>query len=332
MDSITQIILGTAVGEVVCSKYFPKRRAALWGGLAGLIPDLDIVISPFVSEVGQLIYHRTFTHSLLFVFLAPLVFAYLLKGEIKFKYWYRLFFWGFFTHVVLDCLTSFGTAVFWPISDYRVAVGSVFIADLFYTIPFLLILILALKDRRKTKRRRRLAILSLVVSTFYLTFGLYTNFDARTQFENALLASETEYKRLYVSPTPLNIFLWRGLIETENGYATSLYSFFDQSLPEFGSEFKHNKNILPDHLKSDEFQDLVAFSDGYYSITDNENGSYLYYDVRYGLEEFGFPSFMAFNILEDGTITSGFAEGEDPRRKINVSKTISQIWERIKGK
>ena len=41
MDSITQIVLGAAVGEVVAGKKM-GGKAALWGAIAGTIPDLDV--------------------------------------------------------------------------------------------------------------------------------------------------------------------------------------------------------------------------------------------------------------------------------------------------
>ena len=43
MDTLTQIALGAAVGEVVGGSRV-KNRAMLWGGLAGLIPDLDVLL------------------------------------------------------------------------------------------------------------------------------------------------------------------------------------------------------------------------------------------------------------------------------------------------
>lgn len=41
MDSLTQLTLGAAVGEAVLGRQV-GRRAALWGGLLGTLPDLDV--------------------------------------------------------------------------------------------------------------------------------------------------------------------------------------------------------------------------------------------------------------------------------------------------
>ena len=50
MDTVTQIGLGAAVGEAVLGKQI-GRRALLWGGICGLLPDLDVLI-PLGDAVG----------------------------------------------------------------------------------------------------------------------------------------------------------------------------------------------------------------------------------------------------------------------------------------
>jgi len=42
MDSLTQIVLGAAVGEAVLGKKV-GNKAMLYGAIAGTIPDLDVV-------------------------------------------------------------------------------------------------------------------------------------------------------------------------------------------------------------------------------------------------------------------------------------------------
>jgi inner membrane protein len=43
MDTVTQIGLGAAVGEAVLGRQV-GRRALLWGGICGLLPDLDVLV------------------------------------------------------------------------------------------------------------------------------------------------------------------------------------------------------------------------------------------------------------------------------------------------
>jgi membrane-bound metal-dependent hydrolase YbcI (DUF457 family) len=69
MDSLTQIVLGAAVGEAVLGRKV-GNRAMLWGGIAGTLPDLDVMANAVSDPMSALAYHRAFTHSLPFAFLA----------------------------------------------------------------------------------------------------------------------------------------------------------------------------------------------------------------------------------------------------------------------
>lgn len=82
MDSVTQIVLGAAVGEVVLGKK-AGNRAMLWGAVAGTIPDLDVLANFVTDEMGALAFHRGLTHSLFFAVLAPFAFAALVNPIYK---------------------------------------------------------------------------------------------------------------------------------------------------------------------------------------------------------------------------------------------------------
>ena len=71
MDSISQIALGAAVGEVVLGKKV-GNRAMLWGAIAGTIPDLDILANLVTDEISALAFHRAITHSIPFAIVTPL--------------------------------------------------------------------------------------------------------------------------------------------------------------------------------------------------------------------------------------------------------------------
>jgi len=73
MDSVTQIVLGAAVGEAILGRKV-GNRAMLWGGICGTLPDLDVLANAISDPMSALAYHRAFTHSLPFALLAaPLV-------------------------------------------------------------------------------------------------------------------------------------------------------------------------------------------------------------------------------------------------------------------
>ncbi len=66
MDSLTHIVLGACIGEAFIGKNIGKK-AMVWGALAQSLPDIDILASLWMSPAANLLAHRGFTHSFLFV-------------------------------------------------------------------------------------------------------------------------------------------------------------------------------------------------------------------------------------------------------------------------
>ena len=50
MDSLSQITLGAAVGELLLGKKI-GNRAMLWGAIAGTVPDLDVFANLFLNDL-----------------------------------------------------------------------------------------------------------------------------------------------------------------------------------------------------------------------------------------------------------------------------------------
>lgn len=76
MDSLTQVVLGAAVGEATLGKKI-GNRAIVWGGIAGTIPDLDVLGNTFMTPIEALAFHRGITHALIFFIIAGPIFAWL---------------------------------------------------------------------------------------------------------------------------------------------------------------------------------------------------------------------------------------------------------------
>ena len=81
MDSLTQILLGAAVGEAVLGKKL-GNKAMLWGAIAGTIPDLDVYIKLFTDPITATELHRGISHSLFFsIIMAPLLAWFVSKSQ-----------------------------------------------------------------------------------------------------------------------------------------------------------------------------------------------------------------------------------------------------------
>ncbi|MBW1800134.1 MAG: metal-dependent hydrolase [Deltaproteobacteria bacterium] len=119
MDTVTQIALGAAVGEAVMGRQVGKR-ALLWGGICGLLPDLDLLI-PISDAVKAFTYHRGPSHSLFVLTALTPLFVWLIlrlhPRTIGYRIrWFALVYLAFVTHVLLDCFTVYGTQIFWPLT------------------------------------------------------------------------------------------------------------------------------------------------------------------------------------------------------------------------
>ena len=64
MDSLSQIVLGAAVGEAALGKRL-GNRAMVWGAVAGTLPDMDVLGQYFLNELDNLAFHRGISHSIL---------------------------------------------------------------------------------------------------------------------------------------------------------------------------------------------------------------------------------------------------------------------------
>ena len=76
MDSLTQIALGASIGVAVMGRRTAAWKAALWGGVAGLLPDLDALID-HGDPVLNMVLHRAETHALFWLALASWPLAWL---------------------------------------------------------------------------------------------------------------------------------------------------------------------------------------------------------------------------------------------------------------
>ena len=124
MDPLSQGTVGAAFAQSAANKN-NIFKIGLIGFLAGLAPDLDVLIQSSTDPILFLEYHRQFTHSLLFIPFGSLIVALVLfslfKRSMSIKTVYFASILGYSTHGLLDACTSYGTQLFWPFSNERVS-------------------------------------------------------------------------------------------------------------------------------------------------------------------------------------------------------------------
>ena len=311
MDSLTQFVLGAAVGEATLGRKL-GNTAILLGGIFGTIPDLDVMLNPFVSDLQGLQVHRGISHSIFFAVLFGLLSAWLLKNvffkrksDLDLKHWWLFTFLALFTHGLLDSFTSYGTQLFAPFSNYRVAFNNIFVADLFYTLPFLICLIIAMFYHRRSERRRFFNYFGIGLSSLYMLFTIGVKLYTNQVFKQSLNANSIQYDRFTSSPTPLNAFLWSTVAETKDAFYIGHYSIFDSD-----NEIEYTKLDKNDELRKKfdtvpGFDILTWFSKDYFVLT-KADGHTAYVDLRFGPMDYqnidrmtSYPFFFKINIKDN---------------------------------
>jgi inner membrane protein len=340
MDSLTQIVLGAACGEAILGKKI-GNKALLFGAIGGTIPDLDVFFGPlfYKNEIDVMLFHRGFMHSILFSVLGAFLLGWLvhklydrgtrLHTTTK-KDWTKLFFWSLFTHPILDCFTPYGTQLFAPFSNYRVAFNNIAVADPLYTLPFLICIIVLMFFRRNSNRRKLWLKLGISISSVYMLFTIFNKLYIDNVFKSSLLENGISYDRCSAQPSILNNILWYGIAETETDYYVGFYSLFD-SFNRFSDWQTIPKKRDLSKADYDDIVDLSWFSNDYYNVEASDNGDYLYKDLRYPLVETREGYKAVFNLKVYKTNNRLDMKPFAPEMD-DFKFTMSALWARLKGK
>lgn len=338
MDSVTQITLGAAVGEAVGGRE-AGAKALLWGAFLGTLPDLDILANPFLTEAQALTFHRSLSHSFLFVAIVTLLAAPGLRrlhrdSSMSRGRWAGLAAAVLLTHVGLDCLTSYGTQVFWPFSRYPVILGTIFVIDPFYTIPLVAGLLVSLWWSPTSRARRWANYAGLAVSSLYLLVTVGNKLHVNQVFEAALDRQVPSAERVFTRPTPFNNLLWQGIAEVEDGFYVGFYSLLDDDR-QIAFHFVPKRHDLLENAADHPVVDrLRRFSRGYFVVRRGPKGTLLVHDLRFGRTDLGLTQngeyIFTFRLEEgpDGSVT-GLQEVE-PSLRID-GPLLRRFVARIRG-
>ncbi len=337
MDSLTQIVLGAGVAEVVLGRK-AGNRAPLWGAIAGTIPDLDVIPAQGMDTVSALAFHRGISHSLLFsVALAPLL-GWLVsrlyhQQRGNFREWALLFFLALFTHALLDCFTTWGVQLFWPLPQ-RIAWKSIFVIDPLYTLPFLVCLIWLMFKPRKSAIRKKIALAGLLISSAYLGLTLLNKWRANRVFEQGFYNEQINVIRYESRPTPLQNVLWTANAETEEAFYIGFYSFRDEDREIDFQRYPKNQTLPPAVANDPKVQQLISLTKDWYNLERLGENRWLLNDFRFG-QIGGYQGEQAdFVFSYEITAT---VDGEINIREWETTSTgagremLRRLWQRIWG-
>jgi inner membrane protein len=329
VDSVTQIALGAAVGEAVLG-HRVGRKAALWGALCGTLPDLDVLI-PFGDPVADFTFHRSFSHSVIMLALLTPLMVWLIRrihpsAADHRTGWYALVYLSFLTHVLLDSCTIYGTQIFWPLSDYPMTWGSIFIIDPLYTLPLIAGVATVAIARQRPRRAYRFNLAMLALSTLYLGWSFVAKFHTQDIAREALARQGIEYRQIVTLAAPFNTILWRFVVMTPEGYAEGWYSFLDSDR---NVEFTHHSSA-PELLTGLEsywpVTRLKWFTKGFYSVTQKDRDVVMT-DLRMGGENY---YAFRFKVGETGNPHSIPAATVQLETKLEEG-ALKELWRRLLG-
>ena len=231
MDPLTQGTIGAVLPQALSKKNL--GIVALLGFLSGMAPDLDIFIRSSTDPLLSLEYHRQFTHSLVFIPFGGLICALFLFVVFKkispfnFKKTWLYCTLGYGTHGLIDACTSYGTLLFWPFSDIRIAWSNISIIDPLFTIPLILLIALA-----TIKKKNVYSKIALGWAVTYLMIGMYLHNVAINVGKEIAEQRGHTITRIKAKPSFGNLILWKTIYETDNQFyvdATNL--LFNKIIP-----------------------------------------------------------------------------------------------------
>ncbi len=415
MDSLTQIVLGAAVGEAILGRKV-GNRAMLWGGIAGTIPDLDVFANLSTDPLSALAYHRAFTHSLAFGVLAPwllgplvhrlyggkggplatwptyslvslggvLFFLLLVLGSYLMPIevfrieavalsvtlatfffivlvglvqrwrqrkqsgaaaaehttwlgWVALFFGAIVTHPLLDCFTAYGTQFLTPFSSLRISWHSISVVDPIYTLPFLLFVIAAARQRKSGRLRRRLNTAGWWLSSVYLIFTVFNHHRVAQVMELSLAEQQIRASRFIVTPTIFNNILWQGIVQGQgDDYYFGRYSLLDQQRRfELLQPIVGQHELVKNYQDSRELRILNWFTDGYMSCMALDSGRVQINDLRFGIlgdDAQSAEQYVFKWVLDTTKQPIELIQAQGPDEDVDMKASFGSLWTRLLGR
>lgn len=278
MDSITQGVLGAAIGEAILGKK-NGNKGALVGAIVATIPDLDVLLFLFYDKLDMLSIHRGFSHSILCGILGAFLIAFVLNrtkwfATISFKR-NLLFVWlCLFTHTLLDTFTAYGTQLFLPFSNQRVGFDSINVVDPLYTVPLIVGLVLSLWIYRQSDKRAVFNYYGLIISSAYLLLTLFNKQQVEATISAKFAEQNITYQSLLTMPVGIANLNWYGVAKGRDSLYMLHYSMLEDK--DYSIEaFPINESYL-NLVDSTMAETMRWFAKGFYTVEKSKEGIRIY--------------------------------------------------------
>ena len=334
MDSLSQLALGSAISVAVMGRRTAVWKAALWGGVAGTVPDLDALVD-FGDAVSNMVYHRAESHGLFYLsLLAPLMawaVSRLHGQKALFGRWWLALWLVLLTHPLLDYFTVYGTQLLQPFSSYPFGLGSMFIIDPLYTLPLVVGVIAALVSKRPSGLRWN--ALALAFSCLYLGWSVAAQQMVKSVVRENLAARGISDSKFLVTAAPLNTVLWRVVVMRPDGYEEGFYSLLDADRRITFDAFPSSDKLRGDLAANPHVQRMAAFTHGFFKMQ-QQSGRAVLTDLRMGQEPNYVFSFALAEQPAGGAGTANTWQTITPvtvGSRSNTGELLRWLWPRMLG-
>jgi inner membrane protein len=330
MDSVTQVLLGASVGVAVMGRRTALWKSALWGGLAGLLPDLDVLID-HGDPILNMIRHRAESHALLLLTLLAFPMAWGVsrlhrQPQLYGRWWWALML-ALVTHPLLDLMTIYGTQVFQPLTDEAYGLGSMFIIDPVYSLPLLAGLAVALRVKT-VGRALRINGWALAFSTAYLAWSALGQAWVTQHARQSLQAQGLPSHHLLVTPAPLSTLVWRVVALDGERFHEGFYALMDGGRAIRFVAHERGGVLATQHANHPQLQRLARFTDGFFKVQ-RHGENLVVTDLRMGQE----PDYVfSFDIGPPLSAGQTYPVAEQRSRRMNVGEGLQWLGQRILGR
>jgi inner membrane protein len=220
LDTLTHALSGALIARATAPddappRALPRRIAA--GFFACAAPDLDFVVGYF-GPVAYVLNHRGVTHSLVLLpvwaLLVSWVLAKVLREPRGWRALYGVSALGIGAHITGDVITTYGTMILAPFSDWRAAIGTTFIIDLWFGG----IILAGLAASALFFRSRIPSIVATAVLAGYVGFQFLQRQHAIEFGEEYARSKGMSSAQVSVHPRPVSPFNWTVFVSDDEAH------------------------------------------------------------------------------------------------------------------
>jgi inner membrane protein len=234
MDTLTHALSGALLARASASRAATgalelPRRVGL-GTLAAAFPDADFVQS-FGSPVAYMLTHRGLTHSLVLLPLWALLLAWIAMRVFRDPRGLRPYLavsaMGIGIHIAGDLITSYGTMIYAPLSDVRIAFHTTFIIDLYFSG----IIVAGLAFSGVWRKSPLPAIAACAMLVAYVGMQALLRNEAIAIGAEYQRAQRLEHTQVIALPRALSPFNWTIVVAGENEQHYANVNLLREAMP-----------------------------------------------------------------------------------------------------